>query len=73
VETVKAKWNFPNCRGAVDGKHCQVKRPDNSSEFYNYKGTYNMILFALLYADYRFVFIDLGRNGRVNGGAVFRS
>jgi hypothetical protein len=27
----------------------------------------------LIYADYRFVFIDVGSNGRVNGGAVFRN
>jgi hypothetical protein len=73
VEAFKAKWNFPNCCGAVDGKHCQMKRPDTScSQFYNYKGTCIIILFALVYADYRFVFIDVGSNGRVNGGAVFR-
>jgi len=73
-EAFKAKWNFPNCCGAVDGKHCQIKRPDNScSEIYNYKGTYSIILFALVDADYRFVFIDVGSNGIVNDGAVFRN
>jgi len=73
-EAFKAKWNFPSCCGAIDAKHCQMKRPDNSfSEFYNYKGTYNIILFALVDADYRFVFIDMGSNGRVNDGAVFRN
>ena len=40
-------------------------------EFYNYKGTYSIILFALVYADYRFVFIDVSSNGRVGGGTVF--
>jgi hypothetical protein len=58
--------------GAIDGKHCQIKRPDNNcSEFYNYKETYSIILFALVDADYRFVFIDVGSNGRVNEGAIF--
>jgi hypothetical protein len=38
-EAFKAKWNFPNCCGDIDGKYWQIKRPDNScSEFYNYKG-----------------------------------
>jgi hypothetical protein len=40
-EAFKAKWNFRNSCEAIDGKHCQMKRPDNScSEFYNYKRTY---------------------------------
>ena len=74
MEALKAKWNFPYRCGAVDGKHRHMKRPDNScSEFYNYKGTYIIILFALVYTDYRFVFTDAGSNGRVNGGAVFRN
>ena len=67
MEAFKAKWNFPNCCGAVDGKHCQMKRLDYScSEFYNYKRTYITILFALVYVDCRFVFIDVVSNGRVN-------
>ena len=47
---------------------------DNSfSEFYSYKGTYSIILFSLVGAVYRFVFIDVGSNGRVNDGVVFRN
>jgi hypothetical protein len=73
-EAFKAKWNFPNCCRAIDRKHCQIKHPDNScSEFYNYKGTCSIILFALVDADYRFVFTDVGSNGRVNDGAMFRN
>ena len=73
-EAFKAKWNFPSCCGAIDGKHCQIKRSDNScSECYNYKGTYSIILFALIDEDYRFVCIDVGSNGRFNDGAVFRN
>ena len=28
-EAFKAKWNFLKCCRATDGKHCQIKCPDN--------------------------------------------
>jgi len=65
-------WNFPNCCGAMDGKHIFISCPSKSgSEFYNYKKDYGVIFLAIVDANYKFICIDVGTNGRVNDALVF--
>jgi len=64
--------NFLNFCGAMDGKHIVIRCPSKSgSEFYNYKKDYSVILLAIVDANYKFIYIDVGTNGRVNDALVF--
>jgi hypothetical protein len=56
----------------MDGKHIAIKCPANSgSNFYNYKNFFNLFLFAIVDADYKFLYVDVGRNGRISDGGIF--
>ena len=55
-----------------ESKHIVIRCPSKSgSEFYNYKKDYSVILLVTVDANYKFIYINVGTNGRVNDVLVF--
>ncbi|XP_058794107.1 uncharacterized protein LOC131669245 [Phymastichus coffea] len=68
------RWNFPNCVGALDGKHMRIKRPAHAgSVFYNYKKFHSLVLIAISDAQSRFVWFTLGDGGSFSDSSVFQN
>ena len=51
---------FPNCLGAIDGKHIRViKFPHSGSMNLNYKCYFFIVLMANANSDYKFTYVDI--------------
>lgn len=56
--------HMPNCVGALDGRHCPIKKaPNSGSLFFNYKRYFSIVLMGLCDAYKRFIWVNIGDYG----------
>ncbi|CAH2226621.1 jg21303 [Pararge aegeria aegeria] len=66
--------NFPNCVGAIDGKHIRIINPEGGgSMYYNYKNFYSIVLLAMCDSDYCFTYVNIGAHGKNSDSSIFKN
>ncbi|XP_044144714.1 protein ALP1-like isoform X2 [Bufo gargarizans] len=61
AEGFESAASFPNCIGAVDGKHLRVHQPPHSgSKSFNNKKFFSVVLMGVVDTKYKFLAIDVG-------------
>ena len=58
----------------MDGKHVTIRCPKgDGSTFFSYKGLHCIVLWRLVDSVFKFIFTDVGCQGRVSDEGVFRN
>ncbi|XP_019626781.1 PREDICTED: protein ALP1-like [Branchiostoma belcheri] len=74
VNGYEQRWAFPQCAGAVDGTHIEVKAPsEGHTDYFNRKGYHSVVLQAVVDFCYRFTDINVGWPGCVHDARILRN
>ena len=72
-KTVSSIVEFPTCSGGLlMGNVVQQCARNSASEYFNCKNAFSIVLFALVDANYNFMFVDARCPRRISDSGVFR-
>ncbi|CAH1970044.1 unnamed protein product, partial [Acanthoscelides obtectus] len=70
----EARWNIPFCCGAIDDKHVLIEAPPHTgSEYFNYKGSFSVVLMAIVGHNYCFPYFEEGTKRSNSDGGIFQN
>ncbi|CAH1266737.1 HARBI1 [Branchiostoma lanceolatum] len=73
ADKFSSRWNLPHTCGALDGKHVAIRKPPRAgSRYYNYKGFHSIVIMALVDAEYKFLWANVGAEGARSDAAIFQ-
>ena len=65
---------FKIASSSIEHEHIgSVADPGPGSLYYNYKGTFSLVLMALVDADYRLIYVDIGEYGSNSDHGIFKN
>ncbi|XP_041349545.1 protein ALP1-like [Gigantopelta aegis] len=71
-ELFNTRWQFPHAVGALDGKHVAIKKKKKGeSMYFNYKRYHSIVLMALVDADYKFMWVNVGSPGSCSDAQIW--
>ena len=66
-------FRFPNCLGAIDGSHINIKKPVvHPTDYYNRKGNYSILIQGVCDGNGKFLSVSCGHPGSIHDARMLR-